>query len=193
MSIKNETVSPEIGGIQLGNNHSLVLLVLCYQTQIICWARLKAIRIHHETWGESSREINSLFWWMSINLIWGILKFVLKWAWPSKIVVQNLSIFRIVASWWKLRKGHSILLSLELHNKTWQEHISILSCCVLLSKPMIFLLSSRAMDKLWLMEIQQTGKRHYSVLPHSAFYIVPIQGEKGLNRSIKNVHLPMMT
>ena len=49
------------------------------------------------------------------------------------------------------------------------------------------------MDKLWLMEIQQTGKRHYSVLPHSAFYILPIQGEKGLNRGIKNVHLPMMT
>ena len=187
MSIKNETVSPEIGGIQLGNNNSLVLLVFCYQTQIICWARLKAIRIHHEACGESSREINLLFWFTFIEM------FMLKWTWPSTIVVPNDSIFRIVAPWWKLRKGHSILLSLALHNKTWQEHISTLSCCVLLSKPMIFLLSSRAMDKLWLMEIQQTGKRHYSVLPHSAFYILPIQGEKGLNQSIKNVHRPMMT
>ena len=32
---------------------------------------------------------------------------------------------------------------------------------------MIFLLCSPAMDKLWLMEIQQTGKHHYRVLPQN--------------------------
>ena len=37
---------------------------------------------------------------------------------------------------------------------------------------MIFLLSSPAMDKLWLMEIQQTGKHHYKVLPQNIFHII---------------------
>ena len=43
--------------------------------------------------------------------------------------------------------------------------------CLVIWAHMIFLLSSPAMDKLWLMEIQQTGKHHYRVLPQNISFI----------------------